>query len=36
LTTVADLLQRHRDWSVEHVFGGVGDRVNGLWEKAIG
>jgi pyruvate dehydrogenase (quinone) len=37
-TTVADyLLQRLRDWGVEHVFGYAGDGINGLlsaWEKA--
>ncbi|MBA2770140.1 MAG: thiamine pyrophosphate-requiring protein, partial [Sporichthyaceae bacterium] len=36
--TVADfLLQRLRDWGVDHVFGYAGDGINGLlaaWEKA--
>ncbi|TWD84557.1 pyruvate dehydrogenase (quinone) [Kribbella amoyensis] len=37
-TTVADqLLQRLREWDVDHVFGYAGDGINGLlsaWEKA--
>ena len=37
-TTVADyLLQRLREWGVEHVFGYAGDGINGLltaWQKA--
>jgi pyruvate dehydrogenase (quinone) len=37
-TTVADyLLQRLREWSVDHVFGYAGDGINGLlsaWQKA--
>ncbi len=37
-TTVADyLLQRLRDWGVDHVFGYAGDGINGLlaaWQKA--
>src|SRR5215211_1438255 len=37
-TTVADhLLERLREWQVEHVFGYAGDGINGLlsaWEKA--
>jgi len=37
-TTVADyLLQRLREWDVEHVFGYAGDGINGLlsaWERA--
>ncbi|MEU4194210.1 thiamine pyrophosphate-requiring protein [Kribbella sp. NPDC026611] len=37
-TTVADyLLQRLREWGVDHVFGYAGDGINGLlsaWEKA--
>ena len=37
-TTVADyLLQRLREWDVEHVFGYAGDGINGLlaaWQKA--
>ena len=38
MTTVADyLLQRLREWGVEHVFGYAGDGINGLlvaWEQA--
>jgi pyruvate dehydrogenase (quinone) len=37
-TTVGDyILQRLRDWGVEHVFGYAGDGINGLlsaWQKA--
>ncbi|TCC37437.1 thiamine pyrophosphate-requiring protein [Kribbella capetownensis] len=37
-TTVADqILQRLREWDVEHVFGYAGDGINGLlsaWERA--
>ncbi|GAA1564522.1 thiamine pyrophosphate-requiring protein [Kribbella hippodromi] len=37
-TTVGDfVLQRLRDWNVEHVFGYAGDGINGLlasWQKA--
>ena len=36
--TVADhILERLRDWGVEHVFGYAGDGINGLlsaWERA--
>ena len=38
MTTVADyVLQRLREWGVEHVFGYAGDGINGLlvaWEQA--
>ncbi|HET6741573.1 MAG TPA: thiamine pyrophosphate-binding protein, partial [Kribbella sp.] len=37
-TTVADfVLQRLRDWNIDHVFGYAGDGINGLlsaWQKA--
>ena len=37
-TTVADhLLERLREWDIDHVFGYAGDGINGLlaaWERA--